>query len=329
MVTMGFERMPTADERPGDVIRDAEKRIMSFDAYRETEHETPYVFELKDGKRELAYFGAEHSVDPENPMFGRLREKLEAFTAEHPEDGVIFIEADIRSSDIEGLTEEEVIRKKNGESGFTRLLGDRAGVPVECPEPEEKDFAPEVIAEGWSPEDYAVAYMLRSMNYDLRTMKTPLTYEEMGSLFFEAADFVPVGWADGHPSRAEMRERFMKDREGALKELGRIGKEATTAFRAHLREMTGRDLDREGAEGDLDFDAELVEAYADPADFGGRKAPTNRIAAAMSEARDRHIVRRIGEAVKDGKSVFVTYGASHAVMQEPALREIFEKTRAV
>ncbi|MEN9605018.1 MAG: hypothetical protein RJB39_703 [Candidatus Parcubacteria bacterium] len=48
----------------------------------------------------------------------------------------------------------------------------------------------------------------------------------------------------------------------------------------------------------------------------------NKISRITSEIRDRYIVKEIEKYVHQGYSVFVQYGASHAVMQEPLLREI-------
>jgi len=45
----------------------------------------------------------------------------------------------------------------------------------------------------------------------------------------------------------------------------------------------------------------------------------------VSLFRDRKIVGDIAEAFKTHKRVFVVYGSSHAVMQEPALKMLFEQ----
>jgi hypothetical protein len=51
----------------------------------------------------------------------------------------------------------------------------------------------------------------------------------------------------------------------------------------------------------------------------------NRIGSASSLFRDRKIVSDILEAFKTHDRIFVIYGASHAVMQEPALKKAFDK----
>jgi hypothetical protein len=51
----------------------------------------------------------------------------------------------------------------------------------------------------------------------------------------------------------------------------------------------------------------------------------NRISEQSSLFRDRKIVSDIADALKTHKRVFIVYGASHAVMQEPALRKLLEQ----
>jgi len=47
---------------------------------------------------------------------------------------------------------------------------------------------------------------------------------------------------------------------------------------------------------------------------------TNKVARATSISRDQTVVRNIVAATRAGKSVFIVFGGTHAVMQEPALR---------
>lgn len=48
----------------------------------------------------------------------------------------------------------------------------------------------------------------------------------------------------------------------------------------------------------------------------------NQIARATSQYRDRFMVSEIAKALQTHKKIFVVFGASHAVMQEPALKEL-------
>lgn len=53
---------------------------------------------------------------------------------------------------------------------------------------------------------------------------------------------------------------------------------------------------------------------------------SNEVARATSILRDKHIMGEVENKWKEGKSIFIVYGASHAVMQEPALRSMLTKT---
>ena len=48
----------------------------------------------------------------------------------------------------------------------------------------------------------------------------------------------------------------------------------------------------------------------------------NKVAKTTSEIRDEYILRQIETLWHEGKNLFIVYGGSHAVMQEPALRKL-------
>jgi hypothetical protein len=50
----------------------------------------------------------------------------------------------------------------------------------------------------------------------------------------------------------------------------------------------------------------------------------NLVLREMSLVRDRYIVKQINKYWQEGKNIFIVYGASHAVMQEPAIRYMLE-----
>lgn len=56
---------------------------------------------------------------------------------------------------------------------------------------------------------------------------------------------------------------------------------------------------------------------------GNRQTVLNEVARASSNFRDRFIVERIAVGLEKYDRLFVVYGASHALRQEPALRALF------
>lgn len=55
------------------------------------------------------------------------------------------------------------------------------------------------------------------------------------------------------------------------------------------------------------------------------KTMVNKVSRASSEIRDKFIVKEIQKYITKGYSIFAQYGCSHVVMQEPLIREIFNK----
>lgn len=53
------------------------------------------------------------------------------------------------------------------------------------------------------------------------------------------------------------------------------------------------------------------------------QSDVNKVSALSSIIRDQYIVDQIQKYMQDGYSIFAEYGCSHVVMQEPALREMF------
>ena len=51
----------------------------------------------------------------------------------------------------------------------------------------------------------------------------------------------------------------------------------------------------------------------------------NNVCRQASMLRDQYIIASIDQLIQDGKNIFVVYGATHAVMQEPAIKDIWNK----
>lgn len=81
-------------------------------------------------------------------------------------------------------------------------------------------------------------------------------------------------------------------------------------IRVH-KEITGQEFDPENWE--------FFQALSDP-----RKniAVTNKVCARSSRFRDSYIVSEILRLWKENKAIFIVYGRTHAIMQEPAIRKL-------
>jgi hypothetical protein len=48
----------------------------------------------------------------------------------------------------------------------------------------------------------------------------------------------------------------------------------------------------------------------------------NTVCRKASILRDLHIIDYINKLIKNGKNIFIVYGGTHAIMQEPAMRTL-------
>ncbi len=280
---------PTSEE----LNRSIEEGIMTFQEYAKKEHDVPYVFELKEGSKSLTYYGAGHSHNPEDPMFVDIEQR---FKAPHPQVVIVegvnqLVEQKERfRSTLRGVTREGVI-KKMGESAFALKLAMDSNIEVESPEPQLSEEIQYLIQTGFEKEDIFAFYLYRSANQYQRTPQTPSIEEYLQP---DAEEFkAATNW-----------ENF----DYSIENLKTIGHRLW------------------GNRSALDS-AEFSEERIDPVPWDEKKdeqTVVNQIAAQSSFFRDRFMVKRLQKILKEKDSVLVVFGVSHAYMQEPALRKIFE-----
>lgn len=91
----------------------------------------PTMFEIKNDKQVLFYFGANHSRNPADPQYPALKEYWNKFLeATKDKEKIVLIEGRLRPL-IEG---EEKAITNGSEGSFITLLAHRAGVPIACPD---------------------------------------------------------------------------------------------------------------------------------------------------------------------------------------------------
>jgi len=278
-------------------------RVMTAEEYSKSEHATPYNYEMKVGEKELYYFGTYHSRNPEDGIFGDIESRFKEFKPD-----LVLIEGmhnvaknrQLFESNAINLGEDEDTIRKNvinitGESGFTLLLAIRAGIECQSPEPEDTDMYNYLLEQGFSKEDiFAEQVLLVLPQYHRHTQKSG--FREYSDTFIKSFQQA-TNWSG-----------FDYSYENALKTAG---------------EALGKEVDVENDEQTLD--------YVDPIPWEYKKdgqTVINQIARATSQYRDRFMISEIAKALQTHKRVFVVFGASHAVMQEPALKELFTSSRS-
>ena len=62
-------------------------KVMSYEEYAKREHDVPYVYEIVIGEKKITYFGADHSMDPRDPMFDQIARKFKETSPQ-----IVFVE---------------------------------------------------------------------------------------------------------------------------------------------------------------------------------------------------------------------------------------------
>lgn len=294
------ENIPASETEVSEELSSALDKIMTAEEYSKLEHPTPYLYELKDGEKELHYFGAYHSRNPEDGIFKDIEKKFGEVAPD-----LVLIEgmSNIRQKRESfeknqlKLGDDEVAVRKNvidaaGESGFALLLAIEKGIDCESPEPENSDMYGALLEQGFSKDDiFAEQVFLVLPQYHRQTEKTG--FKEYAEPYIDSFKKA-TNWKDFDYSYEHALEAAQK--------------------------AIGKDIDVENDEHSLD--------YVDPIPWENKKeAQTvmNQIARATSQYRDKFMVSEMAKALETHKKIFVVFGASHAVMQEPALRELMQK----
>ena len=268
-------------------------KIMTMGEYSQMHHETPYIFDLKAGNKELHYFGAPHVRDPKDPIFSEIKA---AFDLANPD--IVFVEGinvrgnkNILNEKIKNETSKELIDSA-GEAGFTLKLASDKGIEWQSPEPNDEELYKHLLKQGFSKDEIFVRGVLLVLPQYNRQMNKE-TFKEYALPFIEQF------------KEATNWEGFDYSYKHAIK---------------LSEDILGGPVNLENEEEASD--------YIDPTPWEEKKEKQtvlNRVGEASSIFRDKYIVSSIAEALKTHKRLFVVYGASHAVMQEPALKELFEK----
>ena len=263
--------------------------VMTFEEYIKKEHSVPYTFDLKKGNKELFYFGTKHSNDINNPMFSEIKKKFEE---KKPE--IVFVEGieslgDKKEQAINLLKTGNIadIVKDFGEAGFALKLAVDSGVDIASPEPKLKDEINYLLQKSLPKEDIFAFYLYRQINQYYRDTEKDSLEEYLRPLIQEIK--MNTTWDDFDYS---------------LENLKKIGEKVWE--------------DR----GDIN-NPNFSDKRTDPA-FSDLKTSVTIVAQQSSYFRDRYIVQKIQETLKNKDKLFVVFGASHAFMQESALRNFFK-----
>lgn len=275
-----------------DKIESALSSIMTGEEYSRIEHPSPYVFELKKDDSELVYFGTPHVHNLEHPVLAQIEA---TFDKANPD--LVFVEGiraqgdrEIFNHKIKNTTREKIIGSM-GESGFTLKLAVDKGIEWQSPEPSEQDLFTGLLAEGFSKDEIFSWHVLQLLpQYADQDNKEGFKdyCQKYIQYFHENTNWQGFDYSYSH----------------AIQEAERL---------------LGKLID-------IEHESDALN-YIDPIPWDDKKSTQtvlNRIGSSASRLRDHKIIGDIAEALKVKKRIFIVYGSSHAVMQEPALKKLME-----
>ncbi len=252
-----------------------------------------YTIKTSDG-RELYYFGVTHYRDPSNPIFSQIKTEFGKFNPD-----IVFVEGNnsLRTENrnrviakFKELEGDELIHLY-GESGFLARLASEKGVYVDSPEPALGDQLQRYFKEGFTKDEIFTFYMIRFIQQRLRVPEPRPSVEKFALNKLKELE----------------RETGWSDFDFSITHLIQIGKE-----------IWGEEFNIDG--NNL---GSLIHANPDES-TGYKKTIINKIARVASEFRDEYMVGEIIKTLQKYRRLFVVYGFSHAIIQEPALRELLK-----
>ncbi len=268
-----------------------EADLMTAEQYAKLgEYPRPYVFEITNGDSAVHYFGSSHSCNPDHPQFLEIRKQFDSFNPD-----LVMIEG---WSGIEEMAEEdrklladnppEVIIEKVAEPGFTAKLAYDKQIPIVSPEAKLSEEIDYLQQQGFRPEDITAYYIAREITGYQRKREPELFQETMQRWLNQVVR--TAGWLD-----LELEEVLKK-----------------------IEEISGASTDI--------TDKDLYHSLVDPIPWSDKPDfhITNSIAQRLNLFRDNQMMYRLREYKEKYKRIFIVFGASHAVMQEPAIRKMME-----
>lgn len=242
----------------------------------------PYTYAITNERQKLFYFGANHSHDPENHQYPELEKFWNTFVLNDATKRIVLVEGGLRkvAEDLESAI------VSDGESGYVTYKAAELDIEIDCPEPKESD--------------------------ERMFLEKQFSKDEIQ--FYYCARLVPVWHRKGQGATFETfyqkfyGTRFLEVVEKRLPEWQNYDFSLQ-----HMQQIQNKLFGEPFNEENLDFYKKII----NPTKAEYR---TNLVSGSCSRFRDVYVVKNIIDHWKKGKSMFVTFGVSHAIFQEQALR---------
>ncbi len=256
------------------------------DRYKElskTNLEGPYFYKITNGKQALYYIGANHSYDPNNFQYDKIRNYWKEFLKETGrKNSIVLVEGGKRQTPKpeKDFGEDDAI-KEGGEADFITYLAFKEGIETESPEPDD-EFELKELNKNFSLEEILYHRFVRTADQWNRLSEPKPDFWEYVERFINR-DKKSAGRADF----ATPKELFIK------------------LHNEHHPDHPFNEYDQKCFHNDSNPSIE-----------------ENKVASASSIIRNVHITKEIVKLWQEGKNIFVVYGSGHAIVQEKALQKL-------
>ncbi len=259
--------------------------IMSYQEYAKTKHARPYTFSLSDQNHYVYYFGANHSLNPDDQQYPVLEAFWQEFLNKtRGRNCVVLVEGSLRP--LKHCKEEAILG--GAEGTYITLLAEREKIDILCPEPQQTWLTKELLKE-FPEEEVAYAFFAQDVFWHLKAEK--------------------------------IRRNFNKDL--AIKEdISELQKYFGTTYTLELLKDIHQKIFSKSFDDSLHED--IFYRITNPVE---EETIINKVISRKSMLRDTAIVNCIEDLIGQNKNIFVVYGCTHAIMQEAAIKTIWEKTQ--
>lgn len=177
---------------------------------------------------------------------------------------------------------EEIAIKKYGEMGFTAYLANQYGIERKSPEPTKIDINAKLLRYFSKKEILYFRFLLRTEQWQ-KLVEKPLFKTYIETRLKNFE--TTLGWSD-------------------------ISFSLENLYAIH-KELFHTSFD----ENDTDFIKRILNPI-------NKLSPLNKILCLDSEIRDQFVLSEVEKYWNEGTNIFIIYGLTHAVMQEPVLRTL-------
>jgi hypothetical protein len=272
-------------------------RILTPEQYAQLEHHKPYIIELNNHQKNLLFYGSKHITDPSDPMFVDIKNRIATFKPQlilvgdskpKSEEKRLALETEIRKED------ESLTIQNRSDIGYVIKIALENNIAWQPLEPTEPMLLQHLLDKGFSKgEIFAFRGMQSVIQYQNISNKPDLQRYFQNSL---DAIHQATNWEDFDYSISH----FIK----------------------MVNDIYATEFTLESLISTVD-----LKNYAYPNSkphSWTEQSIVNKIWEEAWKFRDINAISKIADALDNNERVFVIYVASHAVVQEPALRKLFE-----